>query len=207
LVGPRTQFNRRFLAAPRIIEHGVARAPGVGAAIAHENVEATTMNRAFVREVDGTAETPLPPARNPERGYMTAAGVERHRSRLQQLVKRRDELLATDDDDLPERSELAAVERELAHVTAVLQGAIVIRLASPPRDEVRFGAQLVVEDDRGSRSRFQLVGENEAAPARQLVNWFSPLGRALAGAKLGERVEWSTSGGRSACVVREISYP
>jgi transcription elongation GreA/GreB family factor len=138
---------------------------------------------------------------------MTAAGVERYRSRLQQLVQRRDELLATHDDDLPERSELASVERELTHVTAVLQGAIVIRLASPPRDEVRFGAQVVVEDDGGSRSRFQLVGENEAAPERELVNWFSPLGRALAGAKLGQRVEWATPGGRGAYVVREISYP
>ena len=75
-----------------------------------------------LRQVDGTAETPLPPARNPERGYMTAAGVERYRGRLQELVQRRDELLATHDDDLPERSELAAIERELAHVTAVLQG-------------------------------------------------------------------------------------
>jgi transcription elongation GreA/GreB family factor len=72
---------------------------------------------------------------------------------------------------------------------------------------VRFGAQVVVEDDRGTRSRFQLVGENEAAPERQLVNWFSPLGRALAGARLGERVEWATPGGRNAFVVREISYP
>jgi transcription elongation factor GreB len=165
------------------------------------------MSRAFVREVDGAAETPLPPARHPERGYMTAAGADRYRTRLQQLAQRRDELLATHEDDLPERSELAAVERELAHVTAVLQGAIVIRLASPPRDQVRFGAEVVVEDDQGSRSRFQLVGENEAAPERQLVNWFSPLGRALAGARLGERVEWTTSGGRGAYVVREISYP
>lgn len=165
------------------------------------------MSRAFVREVDGTAETPLPPVHRPERGYMTAAGAERYRTRLQRLVQRRDELIATDEDDLPERSELAAVERELAHVTAVLQGAIVIRLASPPRDQVRFGAQVVVEDDQGSLSRFQLVGENEAAPERQLVNWFSPLGRALAGARLGERVEWSTSGGRGAYTVREITYP
>jgi len=165
------------------------------------------MSRAFIRELDGTAETQLPPVQNPERGYMTAAGVERYRSRLQALAQRRDELLATRDDDLPERSELAAIERELAQVTSVLQGAIVIRLASPPRDQVRFGAQVVVEDDRGSRSRFQLVGQNEAAPERQRVSWFSPLGRALAGARLGERVEWTTSGGRGAYVVREISYP
>jgi transcription elongation GreA/GreB family factor len=165
------------------------------------------VSRAFVREVDGSAEAPLPPARNPERGYMTAAGVDRYRLRMQELVRRRDQLLAAGDDDLHERSELVAVERELAHVTTVLQGAIVIRLASPPRDEVRFGAEVLVEDDRGAQSRFQLVGENEAAPERHRVNWFSPLGRALAGAKLGERVEWTTPGGRGAYVVREISYP
>lgn len=165
------------------------------------------MSRALVRETDGTAETTLPPARNPARSYMTAAGVERYRRRLQQLVQRRDELLASPDDHLPERSELATLERELAQVSAVLQGAIVIRLASPPRDEVRFGAEVVVEDDHGSRSRFQLVGESEAAPERGLVNWFSPLGRALAGARLGQRVEWTTPAGRGAYVVCGISYP
>nr|AAO59965.1 GreA [uncultured bacterium] len=165
------------------------------------------VSSALVRDAGGTAETTTPPARNPARGYMTAAGAERYRRRLQQLVQRRDELLASPDDDLPERSELATLERELAQVSAVLQGAIVIRLASPPRDEVRFGAEVVVEDDRGSRSRFQLVGENEAAPERGLVNWFSPLGRALAGARLGQRVEWTTPAGRGAYVVREISYP
>ncbi len=149
----------------------------------------------------------MPPAIHPQHGNMTAAGAERYRQQLQELVQKRAELLALDVDHLPGRSELATLDRELARVTAVFQGAIVIKLASPPRDEVRFGTEVMVEDDRGERSRFQLVGENEAAPERHLVNWLSPLGRALAGAKLGERVEWSTPAGRNAYVVREIAYP
>lgn len=138
---------------------------------------------------------------------MTAAGAERYRQRMQELLQQRAALLASDDGHLHGRSELATLERELAQVAAVLKGAIVVRLDSPPRDEVRFGAEVLVEDSRGTLSRFQLVGENEAAHERQRINWFSPLGRALAGARLGQRVEWSTPAGRNAYVVREISYP
>jgi transcription elongation factor GreB len=137
---------------------------------------------------------------------MTAAGAERYRQRLQQLIELRGTLLDTDQGDLHARADLVAVEREIAQVSAVLQGAIVIRLASPPRDEVRFGATVVVEDDDGERSQFQLVGEHEAAPEQRRVNWFSPLGRALAGARTGDRIEWSTPSGRSAYLVCEISY-
>ncbi|MCU0759950.1 MAG: GreA/GreB family elongation factor [Steroidobacteraceae bacterium] len=161
---------------------------------------------AFVRGADGTGDSLPPPVRQPERGYMTAAGAERYRLRLQQLIEQRGALLDADHGDLHARADLVAVEREIAQVSGVLQGAIVIRHASPPRDEVRFGATVVVEDDGGERSEFQLVGELEAAPEQQRVNWFSPLGRALAGARPGERVEWSTPGGRSAYVVRQVRY-
>lgn len=114
----------------------------------------------FMRGADGAVEAPLPVQR-PERGYMTAAGAERYRLRLQELMRRRGELLEADDDDLHARAERGTVEREIAQISSVLQGAIVIRLASPPRDAVRFGATVEVEDDRGMRRRFQLVGEPE----------------------------------------------
>lgn len=161
---------------------------------------------AFVRGTDGASDSAAPPVRQPERGYMTAAGAERYRSRLQALIERRGALLDAGDGNLHARADLVAVEREIEQVSAVLQRAIVIRLASPPRDEVRFGASVVVEDDRGARTEFQLVGELEAAPEQRRVNWFSPLGRALAGARLGERVEWSTPTARGAYVVKQISY-
>lgn len=163
------------------------------------------VDQAFMRGADGAVEAPLPVQR-PERGYMTAAGAERYRLRLQELMQRRSELLEADDDDLHARAERSTVEREIAQISRVLQGAIVIRLASPPRDAVRFGATVEVEDDRGMRRRFQLVGEHEAAPERRLINWFSPLGRALAGARLGDRVEWCTPAGGGAYVVRDIIY-
>jgi transcription elongation GreA/GreB family factor len=166
---------------------------------------ALPVDEAFMRGADGAVEAPLPVQR-PERGYMTAAGAQRYRLRLQQLMQRRGELLEADDGDLHARAERSTVEREIAQVSRVLQGAIVIRPASPSRDTVRFGATVEVEDDRGMRRRFQLVGEHEAAPERRLINWFSPLGRALAGARLGDRVEWSTPGGGGAYVVRDIVY-
>lgn len=155
----------------------------------------------------GRGTAPPSPLRAPERGYMTAAGVDRLRGRLRELMRRRDEILDADTGQLHARSELAAVEREIAQVSGVLQAAIVIQLDGAPRDEVRFGAEVELEDEHGARTTFQLVGEHEAAPERRLINWYSPLGRALAGARLGDRVEWRRPAGSGAYVVRGISYP
>ena len=71
---------------------------------------------------------------------------------------------------------------------------------------MRFGANVELEDERGERRRFQLVGELEAAPEQRRVSWFSPLGRALTGAHLGDHVEWTTPSGRSRLQVIDIDY-
>lgn len=164
----------------------------------------STGTHAFTRGSEGAASAP-PPLRS-ERGYMTAGGADRLRQRMQDLIQRRARLLDRDDTDLHSRTELATVEREIAQASSVLQGAIVIRHAAPPRDQVRFGATVELQDERGGRSRFQLVGELEAAPEQRRISWFSPLGRALAGAHLGDHVEWSTPSGRSRLQVMEIDY-
>lgn len=159
---------------------------------------------AFTQGSEGAAAAP-PPLRT-ERGYMTAAGADRLRQRLQELIERRARLLDRDEADLHSGAELATVEREIAQASGVLQRAIVIRHDAPPLDQVRFGANVELEDERGERRRFQLVGELEAAPEQRRVSWFSPLGRALAGAHLGDHVEWTTPSGRSRLQVIDIDY-
>ncbi|MNW06543.1 Transcription elongation factor GreA [compost metagenome] len=45
-------------------------------------------------------------------------------------------------------------------------------------------------DEQDHEQRVQLVGEDQADAASGLINWGSPLGRALLGAKVGDEVTW-----------------
>ncbi|MCY1459925.1 Transcription elongation factor GreB [compost metagenome] len=50
----------------------------------------------------------------------------------------------------------------------------------------------------------QLVGEDEADASRGLINWGSPLGRALLGAEAGDEVLWRRPAGDQMIEIVEI---
>lgn len=52
-----------------------------------------------------------------------------------------------------------------------------------------FGCELVVQDARGARRTYTLVGPDEVDPARGLISEASPLGELLQGRKAGDVVE------------------
>jgi transcription elongation GreA/GreB family factor len=54
---------------------------------------------------------------------------------------------------------------------------------------VRFGVNVQLHFDDGTGRDFRLVGEDEADPATGLLSWASPVGKALIGRRLGDRVE------------------
>jgi len=65
---------------------------------------------------------------------------------------------------------------------------------------VSFGARVTIEDARGERRTYRLVGEDEADPTAGRISWFAPLARALAGREVGEVV----SGPRGELEIIEI---
>jgi transcription elongation GreA/GreB family factor len=86
----------------------------------------------------------------------------------------------------------------LQELTALLQETLPVDPPSGPVAEVRFGATVsLLEPDDGRRFELRLVGEDEAAPEQGLLNWRSPLGQRLLGARVGDDVEWQ----RAASVV------
>ena len=50
-------------------------------------------------------------------------------------------------------------------------------------------------DEHNTERRVQLVGEDQADAAHGLINWGSPLGRALFGARLNDEVLWQRPAG------------
>ncbi|MGH8332037.1 MAG: GreA/GreB family elongation factor, partial [Pseudomonas sp.] len=62
-------------------------------------------------------------------------------------------------------------------------------------EKVQIGSRVTYADEHDAEHRVQLVGEDQADAAHGLINWGSPLGRALLGAQLGDEVLWQRPAG------------
>jgi transcription elongation GreA/GreB family factor len=75
-----------------------------------------------------------------------------------------------------------------------------------PLDDIHFGALVTVEQADGATQELQLVGEDEALPEAGRINWRSPLGRLLMGARVGDEVEWRRPAGTQLLLVLAVRY-
>jgi len=53
-----------------------------------------------------------------------------------------------------------------------------------------IGSWVTFANEQDEEQRIQLVGEDQADATVGLINWGSPLGRALLGAQVGDEVLW-----------------
>lgn len=68
---------------------------------------------------------------------------------------------------------------------------------SVPADVVALGARVrYLDQDRGDERVVWVVHPDEAAPAAGRISVLAPLGTALIGLRVGQRIEWPTGGKR-----------
>ena len=79
-----------------------------------------------------------------------------------------------------------------------------IDLRDVPRDVVGFGSRVSLADDDGETMTLRIVFPEFIELDDEMISIASPLGRALIGARPGERVNLDTPGGERAYVVLEI---
>lgn len=132
------------------------------------------------RGPDDLPELPLSPHAN----YVTARGLAQLHARLDDAEER---LAQSPEDATLERNYLA---RHIRWLQSRIASAIPVGARQSAADQVGFGAIVEVLDDDERRSRYRIVGEDEADPERGLVSWVSPLARALTGARVGDTVVW-----------------
>jgi transcription elongation factor GreB len=162
------------------------------------------MSRAFVKEGDGGLD-PLPDLPlSPHPNYVTPRGLAtlQKRLRLRQTdlstLRARSERL----DKLPE----AAAERDIRYLEARLRTAIVIDPRTLPLAEVAFGLCVTVADERGTQTRYEITGEDEADPHLHRIAPHAPLARALIGAAVGDEVIWRKPSGAVSLEVLRIEH-
>ncbi len=144
------------------------------------------MSRAFVKE---TAESAPPPERMVSDGpnLVTAAGlraIEAEVARLEDALKNNPESLVKE-----------TLERDLRYWRHAKASAQVVTPSAD--DAVAFGSRVTLKR-AGREQTFQIVGEDEADPARGLLNFRSPLAAALIGARVGDVLKAAASLGEIA---------
>ena len=167
------------------------------------------MSRAFVKDSDDDLaagelpERPVPSYSN----YVTPQGLLDLQVRVRELQEQHEQLAPQAAEDSAAKQKLRVVERDLRYVNAQLERAIVVDLHGQPRDEVHFGATVVILDDAGKKHRFTIVGDDEGDVAAGKVSWASPLAKAMMGAHVGDTVTWRRPAGETEVEIIEIGYP
>ncbi len=117
--------------------------------------------------------------------------------------------------DLSENAEYEAakdrqgfIEGRIAEVESKLSAAQIIDPASINADgRVVFGATVSLEDeDSGQAVTYQIVGEDEADIKQNLLNFGSPIARALIGKEEGDSVAVQTPGGTKNYEIVQVQY-
>ena len=155
-----------------------------------------------------------------DRVPMTRAGYDKLEADLRELktVERpkivKEIEVARAHGDLSENAEFHAAKERQGHIeTRIMQiedrlaRAQVIDPSGSNRDEVRFGATVVLLDtDTDEEVTYTLVGEDESNAAEGLISITSPIARALLGKTVDDVVSVRVPKGKREFEVREIRF-
>jgi len=139
--------------------------------------------------------------------HFTKEGLKELKQELKKLVEeKRPKLIdrvavARGHGDLSENSEYTAAREDLAFVEGrieelkeLIARAKLIK-AEKTKGEVKLGCKVTVKVN-GKKQTFEVVGEWEADPLKQKISHTSPLGKALLGKKMGEKVKIEAPAGK-----------
>ncbi|MBP5953541.1 GreA/GreB family elongation factor [Pseudomonas iridis] len=152
------------------------------------------MSRAFVNEDNAAAQADQPVERqvSAQPNYVTQQGLQQLQVKVAELQALHAEQTAKGEQADKQRQ--ADLERDLRYFNQRL-GSAQVAVAATSTDKVQIGSWVTYADEHDTERRVQLVGEDQADAAKGLINWGSPLGRALLGARLNDEVLWQRPAG------------
>lgn len=101
------------------------------------------------------------------------------------------------------KQDLSFIDGRVAELESVLGRAVLIEEEKGSHKQIGLGCKVTIEVN-GRKGIFHLVGEWEADPLHQKISHESPLGRALLGKKVGEKVEVEAPVGKLFYTILEI---
>jgi len=147
------------------------------------------MSRAFVNEDNAAAQADQPVERqvSEQPNRVTAQGLAQLQAKVAQLQAEHSAESAKGEQADKQRQ--ADLERDLRYFNQRVHSAQVVTSAAST-DKVQIGSWVTFANEQDEQQRIQLVGEDQADATAGLINWGSPLGRALLGAQIGDEVLW-----------------
>ena len=169
------------------------------------------MSKAFTREENEGPDVPdLPPLISTlapgAKNYITAAGAEKLRADLRQLIEVTRPSLAGSSDDPDAKWQLGRLDQRIAQLEESLQSAEVIAPPTGPAGVVRFGSTITVRESDGSEATYRIVGVDEIDLDRGWVSWLSPIAKALLNGKRGDRIRFKFPSGEETLEILDIRY-
>ncbi len=164
------------------------------------------MSRAFVKEdAQGPDEDPPERPVSPQPNYVTPRGLKTLQDAEEALLAELKgyEGLQEVEGKKKRKREL---ERDLRYVRARLESAIPVDPAAQPKDQIRFGASVVIQREDGLKKHIRIVGEDEAEEDGEKLSWASPFAQTLFGLKAGQTLYWETEAGAEKWSVVTIAY-
>ena len=102
--------------------------------------------------------------------------------------------------DLSENAEYDAAREEQARnesrISEIEQILAVAKIADGDSMSVSIGSKVEIEDERGKRLTFQIVGTTQTDSLNHLISNESPAGKAMIGHVTGDRVSFTTPSGK-----------
>lgn len=93
-------------------------------------------------------------------------------------------------------------EQEIAKIKDMIANAKIVKAVK--KDVIEIGDSVTVEDEAGKETTFKIGGVGETNPVKNIISSDSPLGHALIGKKLGNKVEITTPRGKIQYTVKKI---
>lgn len=153
---------------------------------------------------------------NQDKILITRGGLERIKAEYQKLVKEKRPVavrrlaetrelgeLSEDNDYTLAKQELAFIDGRIAELGEVISKATLIDEGHDACEEIRVGCKVIVREKKNEHT-FHLVGEWEADPMEKKISHQSPLGRALLGKRVREKVEIEAPAGKIIYTIKAI---
>ena len=171
------------------------------------------VSKAFTK--DEAWEEPIIPPRAPMpagvQNYVTPRGLGLLQEELATLETERHRLEGERADEVEYRRRLAILAGRTRDLVARIASATVVDPRRQPRDEVRFGASVMLQtvggDRAGDARRLEIVGIDEADATHGRVAFTAPIARAILGRGVGNTVVLDTPRGQDLLQVISIDYP
>lgn len=151
--------------------------------------------------------------------YLTKEGMQALEERLEEFIQvKRPEVAERlkraleDGGELTEnteyedaKNEQAFIEAEITRMSLILRNAQLIDEDKLTNDRVQIGSRIViVEAGTKEQEEYQVVGSAEANPLMGKISDESPLGKALLGKKVGDKVTVHAPAGETVFTIKKI---